>query len=444
MNIGLISIIPDNMCPNLSILSLSALLKTENHITGIFCIRLDKEFDRNKFKKFVSNKDVIGISVLTFSWSFVILLIKEIRLLGFKKKIILGGVHPTYSPSHVLAVSDADIVVCGEAELVIIPLMRAINEQTDLSKVLGITYKDRNKKLISSPHPEILSQAEYDSQNIADYDLFFLEKERYEYLPYETSRGCKFNCLFCSIPFKKNWRFRGADTVVEHLNIIKEKYSMKINQFIKSGIFFVDDCFTANAHRATRIFKLMTKSNYDIPYSIEARITDLLDDTLLENMTKTCINKIQVGIECGYDDGLKIINKGLSTQKIIECAKKMKKFNLNNNMFWSFIIGFPWETKKEMTQTISFAGHLATEFGGRVNINWYNLLPSRLWEQREKYNISLDISVFDLLNTPEALKNYFHSYMKKENIQFFSEACEIIEDFRNSGLNFLPLKNIFL
>ena len=88
-------------------------------------------------------------------------------------------------------------------------------------------------------------------------------------MPISTSRGCPFDCIFCSVTkiFGRKYRFRSAE------NIITEMKSRHTRSF-----FFVDDNITVNKPRAIRLFEEIVRRNINVEFKVSSRIDRLDDD----------------------------------------------------------------------------------------------------------------------------------------------------------------------
>ena len=219
-----------------------------------------------------------------------------------------------------------------------------------------------------------------------------------------------------------------VDNVISQIETVKEK--TKSNY---AKIYFVDDCFTANIERAKNILNLLAEKNSDLRISFEARVTDLIYTGFLDNIPGTIIDNIQIGVEAGYDEGLKKVRKGITIAQLEECAEHLYELDLQNKTFFSFIIGFPWETIKEIKNTISEAAYLYDNFKILANINWLWLMPSDLWNERENYGIRVDESIFD-----EPLwfidKEYFMKSHPNITMDDVRAVEELIECYSRKGI----------
>ncbi len=418
-----------NYCPNLTVLHLASIIKSQASSVSVKHISISLSDNQDEIKKIIKNQNIIAVTAFTFNWPYVIKFIKIVKNLNFKGFIILGGIHPTHFANYVMGVSGADFIVRHDGEFVFPNLINAIQGNSEIKDVLGISYKTRNGKIIHNSDSKPITSNDFDLLPLPEYELLSLSKDKYDLLPYESSRGCKYDCLFCSIPYRKNWIAKSSKTVIRDLMIIKEKYE----EYIKKGIFFVDNSFIANISRAKKIFNNLIKLRYSIPIYFNARISDLTNESLLKKIEMLNVGQILVGIECGYDEGLKHIGKGLKISQIWKCAKLLKKYNLNTKMNWSFIIGFPWEDKISILKTIKFACDISNEFGGISNINWLSLYPSKLWDCRKNYSIDLDESFFD----HESLSDPFLLQKKIKKIEkpFIDEVYSIVQEYLDLGIN---------
>jgi len=103
-----------------------------------------------------------------------------------------------------------------------------------------------------------------------------------------------------------------------------------------------------------------------------------------ENLLSTiasCNNiSIQIGVESGYNEGLKKIHKGILRDDILRGAKILNRYGLQKSSLFSFIIGFPWETYDGCQKTIETAAFVKGKYGVSVNCVWWIPLPSEEYD----------------------------------------------------------------
>jgi hypothetical protein len=79
---------------------------------------------------------------------------------------------------------------------------------------------------------------------------------------------------------------------------------------------------------------LLAEKNSDLRISFEARVTDLIYTGFLDNIPGTIIDNIQIGVEAGYDEGLKKVRKGITIAQLEECAEHLYELDLQNKTFF--------------------------------------------------------------------------------------------------------------
>lgn len=226
------------------------------------------------------------------------------------------------------------------------------------------------------------------------YDL--VPKGAYKMFSFESSRGCVGNCTFCSIIFKKCWRGFSADTVMDRLS---ETESIMNSKITAKELDFTDDYFTGNIDRAKSILSKMSKTKFvEYSFLIESRLKNLYDLELIALLRKFPYISIQVGIECGYDQGLHTIKKGIKYSDIIKVAEILYKNNLNSRALFSFIIGFPWETKENILMTVKTVGLLKSKYNLNINCVWWLAMPSPEFDRLKEINPNVSEKIFNQID----------------------------------------------
>ncbi|EHK2440405.1 B12-binding domain-containing radical SAM protein [Clostridium perfringens] len=345
-------------------------------------------------EEYTKDIDVLCISSNTLNWALTKQAIDIIkRQKGNKIKVIVGGLHPSYFYKHIIENTEADFILRGDGEETLPKLIKAIENNTGFENIQGLVCKNKKVSNINLQVPIITNEI-YETLPLPAFDM--MPKNVYNMLPIETSRGCKFSCKFCSVPHRHDWRGFDPDVVIKRNKEIIKKYQKNFNT---SQIFVSDDCLTADFKRAVKILNGLFELDSKSKYIIETRATDWLKNDS-EYAVPTFLNdqvvRLAFGIECGYNSGLKMISKGLTIEDVEETINFLEKNKLIHKAFFSFIIGFPWESIDECLETIKFAASIEARFGyGIVNLNWLRLYPSNLWDERRKYGIMIDEDAFD-------------------------------------------------
>lgn len=402
--------ISQRVAPNGAIYLLGAIVREKGYDVSILDpYVLQNDANKSSFDEaiinHVSKADILCLSSNSLNWACTSYAIRKIReKLGSSITIVIGGLHPTYFYDYIIRNYDVDYILRGEGEETLPHLIRAIEKGTGFSEIEGVISKkhgisDKNKIV------PILDSREYEKLPLPAFDL--LPDEAYDIMLIETSRGCKFNCVFCSVPHRNNWRAFDEEVVMDRAEKIISRYADK---FCTKGVLITDDCLTSDFNRASRIIKNLEKIDSEIIISIESRITDWLKDDAdvgLSIFSSPQVRRILFGIESGYDEGLRKISKGLTIEKVEQALNLFESNNVLLKSYFSFIIGFPWESLDDCIKTIDYAASIVKRcsYAGVVNLNWLQIgLATLFWTKllrtRNYFNYSsypADFRVFNPL-----------------------------------------------
>lgn len=353
---------------------------------------------KNELKNY--DPDAVGISSTTIDIHICLQLIDLVKEHNPNCLTVLGGAHPTVCGREILNKNhNVDVIVRGEGEITLKELLEKKTKE-DFVSVKGITFR-LNKKIIKNPDRENIK--DLDNLPFPAYHLLPMEeytnwrklfnviefgKTGSSYASITSSRGCPFNCIFCSSRrmWGNKWRVRSPENVIEELKILRYKYNKKY-------IYFLDDTSTIDKKRMLKICELIRKENIDISWECSTRV-DLFDKQLATELKKSgCIN-IYLGLESGVQETLDFISKGIKLEDSIRSVKIAKEAGLTIES--NFIIGVPGETKEKINQTISFVKKIDIEYPSFTILTPYP--GTKLYEYAEKNNllITKDWSKYNL------------------------------------------------
>ncbi len=187
--------------------------------------------------------DVIGITSTTPSFGEACKVVRAIKNLKPECMVVMGGPHVSFEDYSTLKSSYVDVVVRGEGELTMRDLVKCLEKGESLSKVLGITYREKGVIRRNPDRPFI---EDLDALFVS-YHKLPMSRYRFEGLNYATivsSRGCPYGCVFCSssLLHGKKWRCQSAERVGREVRFLIDEYGVK-------HIEFLDDLFTFNNKR---------------------------------------------------------------------------------------------------------------------------------------------------------------------------------------------------
>ena len=299
--------------------------------------------------------DYIGITSATSTFYRALDLAKTIKKTLFNVPLILGGPHVTSNYQHAMSYNEFDYGVLGEGEITLWELCEALSQETSLTTVDGIVYRDSESKgalIKTNPRSRIedLDVLPFPALDlIPDINLYHPAVSNYKEIPVInliTSRGCPGQCTFCDKNmFGKKYRKRSAENVVEEIKMLKERYGV-------GEINFVDDTFLLDKQRIRTIFTTLKEYNIFVHWSCLSRVNDVDKEFLKFLKDHGCWN-ISFGIESGDEDILKHIKKNVSLKQVCQVVKWCSELSIKTRGY--FIIGHPKETEETIKKTINFA-----------------------------------------------------------------------------------------
>ncbi len=378
-NKNIILIKPDtdlgkNMHPPMGIMYLGSALTREGFdIELIHCTK--KEIDQT-VKKILNNPPLfVALSVITGPETLYAAEISKKIKQESNIPVVWGGIHPTLLTEQCISENYIDFVCCGEGEEIICELAHALQNKRTHKSIKGLAYKNNGKPVINEKRPFIKDLDKYRIDfDIIDLKPYIRKASTFKRsVSYMTSRGCPHSCNFCynQIFNCSKWRSFSEKVVLEDIEYLKAEYNI-------DAIYFWDDNFYPNKKRAFNILEKIA-----IPAYTEIRIDYLNKDTC-EKLKKVNSDTVLIGAESGSDNTLKLINKGFNAKRLKEGIDMLAKYDLGAN--YSFIMGFPTETKTDMYKTIYMMRYIFKKHKkGSITLGSYIPYPGT-----KLYNLALE------------------------------------------------------
>jgi radical SAM superfamily enzyme YgiQ (UPF0313 family) len=293
---------------------------------------------------FIENSDVVCISTITSTVTKAYKIGKRLKALGIP--VIMGGAHPTFLPDE--AMEYADFVIRGEGEHSLVELLEYMEKGTPaLTGIKGLSYRDRDERNVHNLSGEFIE--DLDSLPEPDLSLVHNWNPSNTY-PVSTSRGCPYNCKFCSViqMFGRSYRFKSIEATLKEL-----KYVASVSKATK---FIVDDNFTADKRRTKEILRGMIAEGIKMLWSAQVRTDVARDQELLRLMADSGCHTLYIGFESINPRTLKLYNKKQGLEDIISCIRTVKDHGIH--IHGMFVLGADTDDVETIRGTADFAtGH---------------------------------------------------------------------------------------
>ena len=305
--------------------------------------------------------DIVGISCLTPSAPAVLSLVRKIKEYDKHILTVLGNIHASVFAEDILRTNAAvDVIVHGEGEFTMLELVRAWEENMDFINIDGISFKRDGQLIRTKPKAllEDLDELPYPSWHLLPFKKYgllpFADIDK-PVLSMSGSRGCPYNCIFCSLlHISKKYRKRKAKKIVNEIEYL-------VNNFGVKQIGFVDPIFSLFREDGLEFCGEMIKRglNKKVVWICETRV-DKVDKELLRAMATAGCKRILYGIESGGQKEINYIKKNFNLDVVRHAIRDTKKEGIQT--VGLFMLGLPGDTKESIKKTIQFSKEIDLDF----------------------------------------------------------------------------------
>ena len=255
-----------------------------------------------------------------------------------KIKIIGGGANINWYKDDDIF----DVIVTGYGEVVVLDYLNGLRHGP--KKI----YPKLHDKEIINGDQQLLEVSTM--RHIWDPRDCILPRET---LPIEISRGCIFNCKFCSYPLNGKKKF----DYIRDPQLIRQELISNYEQFGTTNYMFSDDTFNDSTYKLEILHEVFTTLPFRIQFVAYLRL-DLLyahpeQITLLKEMG---LKSAAFGIESMNPRTAKFIGKGLAKDKIKEFLPRLyyDLWNQEVSVICSLIVGLPYETPDQLEESFTW------------------------------------------------------------------------------------------
>ncbi|MBW1917075.1 MAG: B12-binding domain-containing radical SAM protein [Deltaproteobacteria bacterium] len=259
--------------------------------------------------------------------------------------VVMGGPHSSFLPAESL--EHADYVVSGEGDEALPELITALNEGSGFESIANLNFH-RGEELQINPRRPFIE--DLDILPIPDYSLIHgWRTGKQRYVSIATSRGCPFNCRFCSViqMFGRRFRYNSVDRIVEEVSL---------NGVQSQHLFFCDDNFTVNRERIKNLLERMLSLGLKVEWSAQVRVEAARDMELLELMARSGCYIVFVGLESINPATLKAYNKSQTVEDIQDCVINFHRAGIK--VHGMFVFGSEEDNPQVIKETVKFSRRL--------------------------------------------------------------------------------------
>ncbi|HVP19155.1 MAG TPA: radical SAM protein [Spirochaetia bacterium] len=316
--------------PLLGGLFLGAILKEVGHEVRVF----KEDFgpvlrEKNGWlHPYLAAADAVGITAITHTANRAYRIADAVRAASPRTRIIMGGAHPSALPDE--ALQHADQVVTGEGE----------------SVVRDVFEGRRRERIVPGPRVDI--------DTVPMVDLSLLQgvrarrgKPDLPIAPMMASRGCPYDCVFCSVTkmFGRRYRVRNSDLVLEEV-------LRRHGEGFRWG-FFYDDNFAASPEKTKIFLEKLIRADIDFSWNSQFSVHVARDRELLRLLKRAGCARLFIGVESFNPAALRDYGKSQTVEVVRSSIETIISEGLAVHSM--FILGADSDDEDAIDTTIRFS-----------------------------------------------------------------------------------------
>lgn len=322
--------------------------------------------------------DIIGVSIMfSQEWPQVRDYINRVRAAFPDAVIIVGGEHATAMPEYSLRDCPAiDYVVRGEGELTLLDMVHRLRTGQRVEEVSGVCYvaKDVFIETPLSARMADIKEMPRPAWHLIDVEPYFQPNftmgiSHGRNMAMLATRGCPYQCTFCSSPSMWTTRYvmRPVADVVDEIEDHVKNYNV-------NSIDFYDLTAIVKRDWILQFVEELSKRKLDITWQLPSGTrSESLDDEVIAGLAKTGCEFLVYAPESGSNRTLEMIKKRVNLDNLVRSMRTAVKHGIITKV--NFIVGFPFETRKEILETIRFILKLALMKVDDCNISSFSPYP---------------------------------------------------------------------
>jgi anaerobic magnesium-protoporphyrin IX monomethyl ester cyclase len=364
---------------------------------------------------------VVGISVKSQNFASACLVAKLAKEVNENITVVVGGPHASMVGKEVLDYPAIDVAVRNEGEETLVDLLNAIDTGRNLGDVRGISYRADGQAVDNPARPFIQDLDALPFPNeVAPYVL----KDYDKYPPSALSRifalrGCPYDCMFCGSRnvWSRKVRYRSPQNVIREIKGLQRLGVKRVH--------FDDDTFGVDRRWIKELCEGLIKECPGLLWNSEMTV-NLVNDETIGIMRAAGCEGIQIGIESGNNEMLKLVRKKMTIEQGLEAAKIIKRHGIRLEVF--FIVGFPQETEESLNDTVKAMKKIKADV---INYSIFTPYPgTESFETCKKLGLidaNFDVAVFN----HQSPANCFCVNITPERFRMLASKIEVTIDRKN-------------
>jgi radical SAM superfamily enzyme YgiQ (UPF0313 family) len=337
--------------PPLNLGLLAAIGRQGGHDVSIIDAEIDRINEEDLVTKVIEqNPDLVTLSGMSPFFHLSKSFAESLKKVNPNLKILLGGQHFTIEGKKAFY-KCFDYGYCGECENQLLSLLKGIENEGDLSDILGLYYRNGKEVIYTGTNTYI---RDLDSLPFPARDLLPMHKYkvgtlrgRLNFTTIHSMRGCPWHCIFCASD-KLNTTLvsrRSPESIIEEIKQV-------INDFGIKHFLFTDDVLTLYFDDHLKIIcEKIIEERLNITFEGNTR-ANLIKEEMIELMSRAGLIRLSFGLETVDTEMRKTMKKQVPLKHYSNANRILNKYNVEAAN--SVMLGLPGETRETIKKTLDY------------------------------------------------------------------------------------------
>ena len=404
--------------------SVMTVQEESNHKIDLFMT--DKQVNREEYIEQMGNNkyDLVAFTSNDYQWQFI----KELASWTKDTTDILtlcGGLKPTFDPEDVINDPNIDVLIRGEGEYALNEILNNLEEDRDISGIFNSWVKRKNQISKNELRPliEDLDSIPMPKRKYFHYQRILDKTGRVGAIA--ASRGCPFNCTFCSnYAWKKIYSGKGSIIRWNSPQYVVDELRYLIANFKIDHFHFEDEEFTRDKewiYEFTNRYKQVIQR----PFSVAITPANISDE-MMETLYEAGCRYFGLGLETGVEEHRKYLNKHITNEQIYDVVKRAKEHGIRS--VFSMMVGLPFDSEESIEETMKYLNTVEPHF---VHVFVYRPIKhSELYDDCIKNNIITEVDTVSSTqgDTILDLKYINHEEFKNHFIRIHNLGISLLQN----------------
>ncbi len=325
--------------------------------------------------------DVIGLTNMwSFSWPLVRTILKTLKERWPDKPIVAGGEHFTGLPLLSLNESPVDYIVLGEGEETIVELLRLLERgETDPGDMAGVAFRRGGEPVVNERRARVQSvdAIPWPAWHLIDLKAYNdhrllngVDPGLGMTIPILATRGCPYQCTYCSSPTMWTTRWYPRDPID-----VADEITHYVKTFGARNFPFQDLTAIVRKDWIVKFCQEILKRKLDIVWQFPSGTRcEVIDDEVADLLARSGGRHLAFAPESGSERTRQLIKKRMTEKGLMNAVEASVKNKLNITAF--LVIGFPHDTREDLDETKAFVRRLAKAGIDDIAIGFYFPIPN--------------------------------------------------------------------